>query len=125
MRKSQEVDGLFHREESKVKIDEKIEAWMRKTFPILMLASFIVVLSSAIVGQTPAPTVSKVEPPSWWAGHTINPVRLLVRGTNFAGAQVHSGSNAVKVSRVSINKTATYLLLDVSIDSTSPRVVIH
>jgi len=120
LRKKQEVDGLFHREESKVKIDEKIEAWMRKTFPILMLASFIVVLSSAIVGQTPAPTVSKVEPPSWWAGHTINPVRLLVRGENFAGAQVHSGSNAVKVSRVSINKTATYVFLDVSIDSTSP-----
>ena len=33
---------------------------------------------------------------------------------------MHTESNAVKISRVSINKTATYLFLDVSIDSTSP-----
>ena len=25
-------------------------------------------------------TVPTVAPPSWWAGHSINPVRLLVRG---------------------------------------------
>src|SRR6185369_17369913 len=37
-----------------------------------------------------SPSVSKVDPPSWWAGHTINPVRLLVRGANLRGAQVKS-----------------------------------
>src|SRR6266481_9369997 len=35
-----------------------------------------------------SPTVSKVEPPSWWASHTINPVRLLVRGKNLFGAHI-------------------------------------
>ena len=40
------------------------------------------------VGAAPArPTVVKVEPPSWWPGHSINPVRLLVRGQNLAGCR--------------------------------------
>lgn len=29
--------------------------------------------------QTNDPIVTKVEPPSWWAGHSINPVRPLAR----------------------------------------------
>ena len=33
-------------------------------------------------GPAGAPHVTKVEPPSWWPGHSINPVRLLVRGTS-------------------------------------------
>ena len=38
--------------------------------------------------QLVAPTVTKVEPPDWWVGHSINPVRLLVRGGALAGARV-------------------------------------
>ncbi len=26
-----------------------------------------------------APVVRKVEPPNWWTGHSLNPVRVLVR----------------------------------------------
>jgi len=60
---------------------------LRKQFAndisLLLLAG---ALSSAVVAAQP--TVTKVEPPSWWAGHSINPVRLLVRGTNLKGASV-------------------------------------
>src|SRR3712207_7854741 len=38
------------------------------------------------------PQVLKVEPPNWWAGHSINPVRLLIRGTNLNGARVEAVS---------------------------------
>ena len=48
------------------------------------LAAFVVaVCASAFAAaraQNHVPVIDKVEPPSWWAGHTINPVRLLVRG---------------------------------------------
>src|SRR6185437_14212295 len=43
-----------------------------------------------------APIVTKVEPPTWWANHTINPVRLLVRGQNLLGAQVISSTAAIR-----------------------------
>src|SRR5688572_25863585 len=43
-----------------------------------------------------APEIIKVEPPSWWAGHTINPVRLLVRGKNLANARVRATSASLQ-----------------------------
>ncbi|MFN2517279.1 MAG: cyclomaltodextrinase N-terminal domain-containing protein, partial [Pyrinomonadaceae bacterium] len=65
--------------------------------------------------QSALPAVIKVEPPSWWARHTINPVRLLVRGRNLGGARVSSLNPAIRVSGVLANKKATYLFADVSI----------
>jgi glycosidase len=64
----------------------------------------------------PAPTVSKVEPPSWWAGHTINPVRLLVRGTNLQGARVTSTRPETSPSSVVVNSAGTYLFVNVQIN---------
>ncbi|MGH9928719.1 MAG: alpha-amylase family glycosyl hydrolase [Pyrinomonadaceae bacterium] len=67
--------------------------------------------------QTNTPAVTKVEPPSWWAGHTINPVRLLVRGRNLHGARVQVTSPAVKTSEVLVNREGTYLFVNVTINS--------
>ena len=67
----------------------------------------------------PAPFIIKVEPPSWWARHTINPVRLLVRGRNLAGARVISLNPAARVSGVVVNKNSTYLFANVSISPTA------
>jgi glycosidase len=64
----------------------------------------------------PSPTVSKVEPPSWWAGHTINPVRLLVRGANLHGARVTATRPETSPSAVVINPAGTYLFLSVEIN---------
>jgi len=63
------------------------------------------------------PSVTKVDPPSWWANHTINPVRLLVRGTNLKGARVSSENPALRISRVSVNDKGTYLFADLEIRS--------
>jgi glycosidase len=90
--------------------------WERFLLPAT--AAIVCILASAICNaaspQTP-PEVTKVEPPSWWAKHTINPVRLLVRGRNLAGARVRSVSPAIRVSDVFVNKNATYLFATVSI----------
>jgi len=36
--------------------------------------------------QAQAPVVTRVEPPSWWVGHALNPVRLMITGRNLQDA---------------------------------------
>jgi len=66
------------------------------------------------------PLVSKVEPPSWWSNHSINPVRLLVRGENFQNARVSSKSPQLKVSNIRVNSRGDYLFFDVTIPNKAP-----
>ena len=67
------------------------------------------------------PSVTKVDPPSWWANHTINPVRLLVRGQNLSSARVSATNASLRTSNVRINERGSYLFVDVEVDrSTSP-----
>jgi glycosidase len=69
--------------------------------------------------RDPPPVVSKVEPPSWWAGHTLNPVRLLVRGKNLRGASVEPGKSGFRLSETRFNEPGTYLWVNVDIDPTA------
>jgi glycosidase len=62
-----------------------------------------------------APTVSKVDPPNWWTGHSINPVRVLIRGTGLAGAQATGSTPGIEVSNVKVNANGTYLFADVRV----------
>ena len=72
-----------------------------------------------VCAQSNAPSVTKVEPPSWWAGHTINPVRLLVRGTNLKDVHVQATNRGVQVLRVRTNPRSTYLFVDLRISPTA------
>jgi glycosidase len=83
---------------------------------ILLLAFDLLVVASP---QTGTPSVTKVEPPSWWARHSINPVRLLVRGKNLSGAQVRSANPVIQTSQVLVNPSATYLFVSVTISPTA------
>lgn len=87
--------------------------------PLNAAVAVICVFASAVGAyaspQTVAPSISKVEPPSWWAGHSINPVRLLVRGNNLGGARVRTTNPAIKVSEVFVNPSGTYLFVSVTI----------
>jgi glycosidase len=69
--------------------------------------------------QSGAPAVTKVDPPSWWARHSINPVRLLVRGQNLQGARVRPNQAAIRVSNVRVNRAGSYLFLDVDVNSSA------
>ena len=66
-----------------------------------------------------ATLVTKVEPPSWWAGHSINPVRLLVRGMNLHGARVTSAHGEIVPSAASVNSSGTYLFVSLRIAPTA------
>lgn len=82
----------------------------------IILLSLILGLNGFLFAQ---PTISKVEPPNWWVNHSINPVRLLVRGENFQNAKVNSKNPTLKVSNIRINSRADYLFFDVSIPATA------
>jgi glycosidase len=67
------------------------------------------------VTEANAPSVTKVEPPSWWANQSINPVRLLVRGANLKGARVMASKPQTTVADVKVNANGTYLFVTVRI----------
>lgn len=65
---------------------------------------------------TSAPEASKVEPPSWWARSSVNPVRLMIRGRNLKGARVQAAAPGLRIVGVpKINERGTYLFVDVAI----------
>ena len=65
-----------------------------------------------------APEVTKVEPPGWWPGHTLDPVRVLLHGRNLRGARL-AGAAGLRTSNVRVNEAGTYLFADVAIARTA------
>src|SRR5262249_18996977 len=65
--------------------------------------------------EVQGPEVHKIEPPSWWPGHSINPVRVLIRGRGLAGATVEVQGGGAGVSLVRANPAGSYLFVDGSI----------
>ncbi|MGH9874822.1 MAG: cyclomaltodextrinase N-terminal domain-containing protein, partial [Pyrinomonadaceae bacterium] len=69
----------------------------------------------SVAAQT-APEVLKVEPPSWWAGSSVNPIRLLIRGRNLQDARVQAiGRGWRTVAAPKANERGTYLFVDIAI----------
>ncbi len=75
-------------------------------------AAWLLLMATGAVSAQ-APTVTKVEPPNWWGNHTINPVRLLIRGTNLSGARFDCPRLAC--SRIRTNANGTYTFVDVTL----------
>jgi neopullulanase len=59
-----------------------------------------------------APAITKVEPPSWWAGHSYSTVRVLLRGSGLKDAQVKA-ERGLEVLESHTNESGTYLFVDV------------
>lgn len=76
----------------------------------LLFAAFF--LSGALWAQLP--TVEKIDPPNWWAGYAINPVRLLIRGSGLQGATV-TAAHGLRATAFSVNAAGTFLFVDVTI----------
>ncbi|HEX8355377.1 MAG TPA: alpha-amylase family glycosyl hydrolase [Pyrinomonadaceae bacterium] len=88
----------------------------------VLFAAFAAVLLAAACAraQDAAPRVERVEPPSWWAGHTVNPVRLLVRGSNLHGVALRPAPGApFEVLNQTVNAAGTYVFADLRIDPTA------
>jgi neopullulanase len=71
-----------------------------------------IALSAGLAVAAGSPAVSKVEPPDWSAGSAAVTLRMLVTGTDLAGASVHSAF-ASKSAQVSAG--GTHLFFDLTI----------
>ncbi|HEX8558487.1 MAG TPA: alpha-amylase family glycosyl hydrolase [Pyrinomonadaceae bacterium] len=95
----------------------------RKSAARLLAACAFALLAAAGAtaqgGAAAPPHVSKVEPPSWWAGHTVNPVRLLVRGRDLHGARVSATRRGTRAAGALVNAAGTYLFCDVFVEPTA------
>lgn len=87
---------------------------------VAALALVLGLLKIALVAQSPAPVITTVEPPNWWAAHTINPVRLLVRGQHLHGARVTAAKSETVPSAMVVNSAGTYLFISVTIQPSAP-----
>jgi neopullulanase len=97
----------------------------RVMFRHVRRATWLAVCLSLAVGLAPdgavtarstsPPSIDKVEPPNWWPGHTLNPVRLLVRGRHLHGARVESGTPGIEIGLTRVNAAGTALFIDVHI----------
>ncbi len=68
-------------------------------------------------GQTASPPIiDKVEPPNWWPGHSWNPVRVLVRGSQLQGVRVESISPGIVPGLTRTNSRGSYAFIDLHID---------
>ncbi|MBV8859670.1 MAG: cyclomaltodextrinase N-terminal domain-containing protein [Acidobacteria bacterium] len=79
-------------------------------------AALCLIAAAAVTCAAQAPAVSKVEPPDWWAGHSVNPVRVMLRGQNLGGARVEAMGQGIRTGLVRVNDAGTYAFVDVFID---------
>ncbi len=77
------------------------------------IAALVFCLAAPLIAAPPE--VSKVEPPNWWIGHSINPVRLLIRGRNLEGARAVGNGANLTIGLTRVNAAGTYAFVDVSI----------
>ena len=87
-----------------------------RRFTLLALSFALLLVTSSVCVAQAAPTILKVEPPNWWAAHSINPVRVMVRGRNLTGARVEAVGAGLQTGLTRINAAGTHLFVDVVID---------
>ena len=89
----------------------------RGTFALSLVLALATWARAAPSSPVARPEVLKVEPPSFWPGHSINPVRLLLRGRAFGGARVEAQTGSgLEVGLVRVNAAGTALFVDLSIE---------
>lgn len=85
---------------------------------VVLVIAFLIVTAPLATAATDGPTILKVEPSSWWANHSIQPVRLLVRGRGLTGARVRGIRPETIATDVRVNSRGDYLFVNIRI---SPR----
>ncbi|HXX62478.1 MAG TPA: alpha-amylase family glycosyl hydrolase [Bacteroidota bacterium] len=79
-----------------------------------LLAALPVLICSAASAQQM--TISKVEPPNWWSGMTMNQIQLMVTGENLdPPLTARSRSPQVRVTRVYRTPNSSYAFIDIEI----------
>ncbi len=73
------------------------------------------------VAAAQAPEIIKVDPPSWWVGSSLNPVRVMIRGKNLQGARVEVPG--LRIGEPKVNASGTYIFVDVEITAAGKRSI--
>ena len=111
-------EGLYREVSKKAKKTERLYREFKGECYLISFASVALILFTfSLSTQAQAPSIRKVDPPSWWANHSINPVRLLLHGTNLIAAQVTSQSPGIVVEDIRVNARGTYVFLNARISS--------
>src|ERR1700694_518751 len=91
---------------------ETLPGMKPKDHPLLTLLFFASVLFAGASVAAQTPEILKVEPPSWWIGSSLNPVRVLIQGRNLRGALVQAvGSGFRIVGAPKINQNGSYMFV--------------
>jgi glycosidase len=85
---------------------------MKNRSALIRLVCIHLWLTLTVAGQ--APEILKVDPPSWWTGSTLNPVRLMIHGRNLQNARVNVQGLRI-INTPEINDGGTYIFVDVFI----------
>jgi neopullulanase len=75
----------------------------------------VVILLFSFGAAAQSPSVEKIDPPNWWAESTINPVRVLIRGKNLAGARIESDNPGITAANYKASSNGNYLFADITI----------
>ncbi len=89
---------------------------MKAVFLSVFLVLATIAAPHAVRSGQGAPSIEKVDPPSWFVGHSRNEITLLARGSNLAGASVVSATEGVTVTGSRTNATGRWLFIDIAID---------
>lgn len=86
-------------------------------FRLTFLVCAFLIFAPFVFAQSEAPQIEKVEPPSWWANHSIKTVRVLLRGANLdlAKTTVFSSTPLLKPGKFRASENGHYLFVDVTI----------
>lgn len=91
---------------------------MRNIFPGSLFTILVLVFIASA-----QPRIEKIEPPNWWAGSTVNPVRVLLRGEGLKSAIVSCPpGSGLRATNPKASENGHYLFFDLNISPTArPR----
>lgn len=82
---------------------------------LIGFAAFRPAVGEAAPRGDPRPVVESIEPPTWWVGHSMNPVRLLIRGRGLSGGRLETAAAGIALGKSAPNAAGTALFVDVTI----------
>jgi glycosidase len=89
----------------------------RRSWAVIVIG-LLLLLCGFATAAAQAPTFERSDPPSWWTQSTINPVRLLIRGTNLGGARIESSTPGITAANFESSANGHYLFADLRIAET-------
>lgn len=81
----------------------------------LLISFALILISLSFQCGMAQPVIDKVEPPSWWVRHTLNPIQVMLTGRDLTGATVTAPAGVtVRVRQASENGHYLFLYVDLS-----------